>query len=337
MRLFYANNMEVIGMLLADFVIGDPQRFHPVCFIGKLIEVLEGILRALIRLGVNLGISKELVERICGIILTTLTCFITFGLSIIFVICLLRCKGDFLSLFSELIFIIIGGVFIALKGLIKAEKEVESLLIKGNLELARKKLKALVGRDTEKLGEKEIRIAIIESLAENLNDGVIAPIFYLLIGGLPLLVLYKTINTLDSMVGYKSEKYLHFGWFSARMDDLFNFIPARLAGLCIVIGSVFLLGFEPGKRAFKIMLRDGRKHTSPNSGIPEAAMAGALGLRLGGPNYYSGILIEKPYIGDEISAPDSLKVKLAEKLVLLSTGFFFLGGVLIRMVIFSWR
>jgi adenosylcobinamide-phosphate synthase len=145
---------------------------------------------------------------------------------------------------------------------------------------------------------------VVETLAENLSDGVIAPVFYYVIGGLPLAMAYKAINTLDSMVGYKNATYINFGWASARLDDIANYIPARLTGLLIVLSVFVAMLFKKGasardaaSRSFETMRRDGRNHTSPNSGVPEAAMAGALGIRMGGPSTYGGILVEKPYIG----------------------------------------
>ncbi len=332
MKVFYANWWIIAGSLVGDLIIGDPKRFHPVCAIGKLIELTEKFLRTLINFGIKLGFSKAFLEKICGVFLVLIVCSATFSFSLVFVSFLIKlCSFSFYGkMFSEMVLILVASLFIALKSLIKAGKEVENFVLISDLNSARKKLKALVGRDTERLSEKEIRIAIIESLAENLNDGIIAPIFYFIVGGFPFLVLYKTVNTLDSMVGYKNERYLNFGWFAARTDDLFNFIPARLSGLSIIWGSAMLSGLKSVKRAFKIMLRDGRKHMSPNSGIPEAAIAGALGIRVGGPNYYGGVLVEKPYIGEPISEVDNLKVELAQKIVLLSSLIFTILALVLR-------
>ncbi|NCO68147.1 MAG: cobalamin biosynthesis protein CobD, partial [Nitrospirae bacterium] len=163
---------------------------------------------------------------------------------------------------------------------------------------ARKKLSCIVGRDTQNLSEDGVVKAAAESIAENTNDGIIAPLFYLILGGPVLAITYKAINTLDSMVGYKNDRYIHFGWFSARVDDVANFIPARIAGMLIVISS-FLLR-KNFKDSLKTMLRDSKKHSSPNSGISEAAMAGALGIRLGGGAFYQGKFVEKQYIGNDI-------------------------------------
>ena len=171
----------------------------------------------------------------------------------------------------------------------------------------------IVGRDTDDLGEEAVLRACIETVAENLSDGFVAPLFYLAIGGLPLAIGYKAVNTLDSMVGYKNQRYLKFGWAAARLDDIANYIPARITGFSIAAGAlVYFLILPPSKarfshattaarKALAMMLRDGRNHTSPNSGVPEAAMAGALGVRLGGPATYEGSMVVKPYIGDTVS------------------------------------
>ena len=168
----------------------------------------------------------------------------------------------------------------------------------GDLAAARRYLSNIVGRDTAELDEPEIWRATVETVAENTSDGVIAPIFYLILGGPLLAIAYKAINTLDSMVGYRNERYLEFGRASARFDDLVNFIPARITGL-LMVAAAPLLGLS-AKNSWRIMRSDGRNHSSPNSGIPEAAVAGALGIRLGGTNLYAGKPVAKPTIGDAI-------------------------------------
>jgi adenosylcobinamide-phosphate synthase len=169
-------------------------------------------------------------------------------------------------------------------------------LINGDLEGARHFLSRIVGRDTDDLTEPEIWRALVETVSENTSDGVIAPLFYLMLGGPALGLAYKAVNTLDSMVGYRNERYLLFGRASARFDDLANWLPARLTGL-LMVAVAPLVGLS-GKDAFRMMLRDGRNHSSPNSGVPEAATAGALGVRVGGTNRYFGRPVEKPTIGD---------------------------------------
>jgi len=163
---------------------------------------------------------------------------------------------------------------------------------------ARKYLSYIVSRDTSHLQEGEIIRGTVETVAENISDGIIAPLFYLFLGGVPLAMAYKAINTLDSMVGYKNDKYLYFGRVSARLDDVVNYIPARLTVVFVVLSS-YIVG-KMGSRSLKIALRDGRNHNSPNSGYPEAAVAGALGIQLGGDNQYFGKIVHKPIIGDAL-------------------------------------
>ncbi|HLO25804.1 MAG TPA: adenosylcobinamide-phosphate synthase CbiB, partial [Geobacteraceae bacterium] len=171
-------------------------------------------------------------------------------------------------------------------------------LARGDIGEARRNLSYIVGRDSANLDEPEIWRATVETVAENSSDGVIAPLFYLMLGGPPLALAYKAINTLDSMVGYKNEQYLQFGWASARCDDLANWLPARLTGLLMVLAAP-LAGLSM-TRAWWMMARDGHNHASPNSGIPEAAAAGALGVQLGGTNRYFGKPVAKPTIGDAL-------------------------------------
>lgn len=324
MNIFFVDNFIILGAFLVDFIFGDPKKYHPVAFIGKLIENTEKFFR-------KLGFCS----KVGGIFLSlTVTVFVFFA-SLAFMYFLVQFSkiSSVTKSISYGLLIIISSLFIALRGLVDTAQNINELLENNQIAEARLSLKALVGRDTERLSEEQIRIAIIESLSENLSDGVIAPIFYFFIGGFPLLVFYKTVNTLDSMVGYKNEKYIQFGWFSARMDDFLNYIPARITGFLIVISSAVLLDFSTAKKAFQIMLRDGRKHLSPNSGIPEAAIAGALGIRIGGPNYYEGVLIDKPYIGDDLNRVTSEHIKHSQRIVFLSSLLFVLLSVSIRSLV----
>jgi len=184
------------------------------------------------------------------------------------------------------------GVFyeLANRSLIQESYRVISALKKSGLEAGRVQLSYIVGRETRNLNEQQIRTAVLETLAENLNDGVIAPLFFYALGGVPAMMAYKMANTLDSMIGYKSEKYRDFGWFAARFDDVLNFVPARITALLMVV-----LSFS--WRGLVYIFRYGHQHSSPNAGYPEAALAGILNCRFGGPNVYHGILVEKPYIG----------------------------------------
>jgi adenosylcobinamide-phosphate synthase len=189
---------------------------------------------------------------------------------------------------------------LAVKNLKDETKKVYDSLTENDLPKSRKNLSMIVGRDTENLDKESIVKAAVETVAENISDGIIAPMLFIALGGAPLGFAYKAANTLDSMVGYKSEKYYYFGKFSALTDDLLNLIPSRISGLLIVFSS-FLLRYNY-KNSWKIFIRDRKNHTSPNSAQSESAAAGALSIRLGGPNYYNGILVEKPYIGDNLKS-----------------------------------
>lgn len=276
---------------LLDLAIGDPGWLpHPVRIMGSVISRTEMYLRKL-----------KVREKLKGILLVAAIVGITFAGTWFVVHILLRMSltSHFLLFTSYLLLVYLTSTTIAVRELINSAEAVIEAVTNSNIESARKRLSMIVGRDTHNLTEKEILKATMESLAENLSDGVIAPVFYLVVGGLPLAMAYKAINTLDSMVGYKNDRYMHFGWAAARLDDIANYIPARITGLLIVIVS-FLVSRSlfTVHCSLKTMLRDGRKHLSPNSGMPEAAMAGALGIKMGGPSAYRGIVIEKPYIGN---------------------------------------
>lgn len=324
MKILFVESLIIVSAFFIDFLIGDPQKYHPIRAIGRLIEKTEAFLRRI-----------KLNGRFGGFLLFLFVTASVFLFSIIFIYFLnkLSSLSKTTWLFSCIILAVSGSLFIALRGLIDEAKRIDRLLNDGNLSQAKIFLKALVGRDTAHLSPEKIRIAVIESLSENLSDGVIAPLFYFFIGGFPFLVLYKTVNTLDSMVGYKNERYINFGWFSAKMDDIFNYVPARITGMLIVFSSLMVAGFQCAKRALKIMLRDGKNHSSPNSGIPEAAMAGALGLKVGGTNYYGGVPVEKPYIGDELEEVESKHIHVCIKIVILSSFIFVLLSIIIREVI----
>lgn len=268
---------------LFDLIFGDPESLpHPIRAIGKLILFLEKRLR---------GTGTEIKERLKGLLLAILVVGITSGS----VHALLYFTKTVSPSLYWIVAVYLGYTALSIKDLRDKAKAVVFALEKKDLSEARKKLSRIVGRDTERLNREDITRATVESIAENTNDGIIAPLFYLILGGPTLALAYKAINTLDSMLGYKNETYLHFGWASARLDDLANFIPARISGFLISLASL-----NRGKglqEVFEIMLQDGRKHPSPNSGLSEAAMAGALGIKLGGPVSYQGEVLPKPYLG----------------------------------------
>jgi adenosylcobinamide-phosphate synthase len=190
-------------------------------------------------------------------------------------------------------------------------------LERGDIVKARRNLSRIVSRETQGLGPHEIIRATVESIAENIVDGIISPLFYAFLGGAPLALGYKAVNTLDSMVGYKDDRYRYFGWASARLDDLANFIPARISVVILSLASL-ILG-KRGSCAFKIAIRDGGKNPSPNSGIPQAAMAGALEIQLGGLNIYKGKRVLKPKLGQDIQPLSLIHIKEALKIAYLSS------------------
>ena len=268
--------------LLLDLAWGDPRWLpHPVVQIGRMITALESPLR---RMLAN--------ERCAGILLLLLVT----GAAATSAWLLLKGAALFSTLAGMLAAVILSSTCLAARSLHRESALVASALAAGNMIQARQYLSYIVGRDTEYLEEPEIWRALVETVAENTSDGIIAPLFWLSVGGPVAAMTFKAVSTLDSMVGYRNERYLHMGWASARMDDLLNFIPARLTAMLMII-SAPLLGLS-GRHALKITLRDRLKHPSPNSAHPEAAAAGALGVRLGGTSSYSGRTSFKEHIGE---------------------------------------
>jgi adenosylcobinamide-phosphate synthase len=246
-----------------------------------MISLLEKLLRRLVR---N--------ERFGGLLLLVGVV----GTTSVLAVLLLKGACAINSYAGFAVAVVLSWTCLAARSLHRESKPVADSLLAGNLEDARRYLSRIVGRDTEQLEEREIWRALVETVAENTSDGVIAPLFCLMLGGPALGLAYKAVNTLDSMVGYKNDRYFRFGWASARFDDLANWLPARITGV-LMIAAAPLAGLS-GRNALRVMLRDGANHSSPNSGIPEAAVAGALGVRLGGSNRYFGVTVEKPTIGD---------------------------------------
>ncbi|MCP3955074.1 MAG: cobalamin biosynthesis protein CobD, partial [Desulfobacterales bacterium] len=206
---------------------------------------------------------------------------------------------------------------ISVRSLEKAALNVQAALREEGLPQGRAAVAMIVGRETDGLDEAEVARAAVETVAENLVDGVLSPLFYALLGGVPLALSYKMANTLDSMVGYKNEKYRYFGKAAARIDDAANYIPARLSVLFIAAAA--RMTGQQGKSALRIGFRDGRRHTSPNAGFPEAAFAGALGVRLGGPGTYHGRRIEKPSLGEEYGPVRTHDIRRACRLMVVTS------------------
>lgn len=274
----------VLAAVALDLVLGDPRALpHPVVAIGGMISALEAPLR---RIFGN--------ERLAGVALLTIAVGVTYAVAA----ALLHAAYSVSPAAGFAVALYLAWVSLAARSLHMESGKVAKALRRGDLPAARLALSYIVGRETAGLDEPEIVRGAVETVAENTGDGVIAPLFYLMLGGPALAMAYKAVNTLDSMVGYKNERYLHFGWASARFDDLANFIPARLTALLMVLAAP-LCGLSGGG-AWRMARRDGRNHSSPNSGYPEAAAAGALGVRLGGANRYFGEMVEKPTIGDPL-------------------------------------
>lgn len=274
MHLFYNLIVPLLIGFCLDLLIGDPYKLpHPIRFFGYVIARVENHM--------NKGSNRKMK-------------------GVIAVLVLLLCTGGFLMLVFYIVkscqpaYILLSSIFVfyglANRSLINEVLKVEKALSQNGVEAGRKQVQMIVGRDTSQLSQQQIRTAALETLSENLSDGVIAPLFYFALGGVPAMFCYKMVNTLDSMVGYKNERYLQFGWFSAKLDDVLNFIPARITALLMVLVSL-------NAKAALFVLKYGNQHASPNSGYPEAALAGILDCRFGGPNVYHGTLVSKPYIG----------------------------------------
>ncbi|RQW64560.1 adenosylcobinamide-phosphate synthase CbiB [Vibrio viridaestus] len=281
------SSLLFIMAYLIDLMLGDPMNWpHPIRWIGNSISAVERRLRELFAKASELYFAGLLLWLVIvgGSYVVTLA-----------VIWLAYSMSDVLGFLLQLW---LAYTVLATKCLSDSAKLVYDALVSGDIEQSRLKLSYIVGRDTTQLNEKQISRAVVETVAENTVDGVIAPLFYLFIGGVPLAMAYKAVNTLDSMVGYKNEKYGEIGYFSARLDDAANYIPARLSWLCFTLAAK-LINCN-ARQAFKIGWRDRNNHKSPNCAWSEGAVAGALGIRLGGPNVYFGKLVEKPWIGDDV-------------------------------------
>ncbi len=297
----------LLTAVLVDLIIGDPGFIpHPVIIIGKLISTMEEKLRRLAK--------GKYLEKIMGMVLVLLVTGVTYFLTFYFI----RLFFSINYYLGVLLNIWLLAATIALKGLAGAGIGVYNYLKMGDIVSAREATGQIVGRDTEKMGEDEIIRSVIETVAENTSDGIVAPLFFYLIGGTALAMTYKAVNTLDSMIGHLNDRYRDFGWAAARLDDLANLIPARLTGLGFC-AAAFLLGYD-SKRAWRIMRRDAAQHPSPNAGYPEAAAAGALGIRLGGLNHYHGRASFRPYLGEPAKELAREDIKAVVKLMYWNVG-----------------
>ena len=290
------NYLIILGAILIDIMFGWPNIIfraigHPVTWIGKLINFLDKKLN-------NASYSNK-IKKINGLA-TLLIC----SLLVIIISILIE---EFLNqfYFGILISMIIMWPLIAINSMYQHVKNILIKIQDNNINLARKSVSKIVGRNTSKLNKINLIRASIESLGENTSDGIIAPIFWGLLFGLPGIALYKTINTLDSMIGYKNKKYKDFGWAAARVDDLVNIIPSRITGIfyAIVSNNFFF--------TISTMFKDGHKHVSPNAGYPESAIAGALNIKLSGPRFYKNLKRNDPWLNEKGSDPSVKKLKKA--------------------------
>ncbi len=286
-----------------DQMVGDPRWLpHPIRWMGQAIEGAEPLFRRLVR--------SELLAGTLFALSLILGCWALTAL-------LVRTASHFHALVGFGLETILLFYCLSAKSLRQAAREIHQLLARGKVDQARQQVAMIVGRDVEQYQAADIARATVETVAENVVDGVLSPLLFAAIGGAPLAMAYKMVNTLDSMVGYKNPRYLRFGRAAARIDDTANFLPARLSAPLIGLAAS-LLGQTDGRRALATAWSEGANHASPNAGYPEAAFAGALGVRLNGPNHYHGVLVDKPYIGVAFGPVDLGHIQTACRLMTLT-------------------
>ena len=315
LELLWPGPAGALGGLVAEAALGYPAALHrrlphPVVWIGAAISALErrwnqperrpaerrvlGVVTVTLAAG-GAGLAGWLLQRLCAV-----------------------------PPFGLVLFALLASVGLAQRSLHAHVAAVRRALDAGDLQAARRAVGLIVGRDVQALDEGQVAAAALESLAESFNDGVVAPAFWLALAGLPGLFVYKAVNTADSLIGHMEPRWRAFGWAAARTDDLMNLIPARLAGVLIALA---------GRGGYRMMLRDARRHASPNAGWPEAAMAGALGRRLGGPARYDGALVERPGFGDG-PAPEAADLRRGLRLYLAACALLW---ILTAVGALAWR
>ena len=312
------SGLAVLGGFVLDAVFGDPAWLpHPVVLMGKCISKLEKTLRARFP-------KTRQGELLAGAVLAF--CLPVGTFLVTSAVCLLAAKiSPWLGLAVQMFWC---GQALAAKGLVQESRNVYNELVKPDLPAARKAVSRIVGRDTENLTAEGVTKAAVETVAENASDGVIAPLLYMLLGGAPLALTYKAVNTMDSMVGYKNETYLYFGRAAAKLDDVANYIPSRLAAL-LWVAAAALTGSD-AKGAWRIWRRDRRNHASPNSAQTESACAGALGVQLAGPAYYFGEYYPKPTIGDALRPIEPQDILRADHMMYAASVLALVLGLVIR-------
>ena len=306
---------------IVDCIFGDPvYRLHPVRIMGNIISAGDKLLRK--------DNQKKAAAFILGVFLSLLLIALVYIFAFFLLFFLYKIH------FALGIIVEIGFCYqiFAAKALKYESMKVYHELEKNEIQQARLYLSYIVGRDTENLNEEEISKAAVETVAENLSDGVIAPMIFMFIGGAPLGFAYKAVSTLDSMIGYNNEKYACFGKFAARLDDIANFIPARISAILMILATVICK--LNVKQAWKIFRRDRYNHKSPNSAHTESVCAGALEISLAGDNYYRGVLIKKPVIGDALRPAEKNDIRLANKMMYATSWLGLFIGIIIRIVIY---
>ena len=321
--LYYSMPALAAGFIL-DLMIGDPRwLYHPVCLIGNLIAFLEKILRKIFP-------KNHGGELAGGFLIVVLVCLFSGGVPLLVLYYLYR----YLPVAGFVQEVFWCYQLLATRSLKDESMKVYDRLKNGTLDEARYAVSMIVGRDTQSLTEEGVTKAAVETVAENSSDGIIAPMFYMAIGGVWLMFLYKGINTMDSMLGYKNDKYLYFGRCAAKLDDVANYIPARISGWLMVAASAFVK--MDVKNAAKIYRRDRRNHASPNSAQTEAAMAGALDVQLAGNAYYFGKLYEKPTIGDAIRPIEVEDIRRSNHLLYATVILGVIVFMLISAAVRTW-
>ena len=312
------SGLAVLGGFVLDAVFGDPAWLpHPVVLMGKCISKLEKALRARFP-------KTQQGELLAGAVLAF--CLPVGTFLVTSAVCFLAAKiSPWLGLAVQIFWC---GQALAAKGLVQESRNVYGELVKPDLPAARKAVSRIVGRDTENLTAEGVTKAAVETVAENASDGVIAPLLYMLLGGAPLALTYKAVNTMDSMVGYKNETYLYFGRAAAKLDDVANYIPSRLAAL-LWAAAAALTGSD-AKGAWRIWRRDRLNHASPNSAQTESACAGALGVQLAGPAYYFGEYYPKPTIGDALRPIEPQDILRADRMMYAASVLALVLGLVIR-------
>jgi adenosylcobinamide-phosphate synthase len=313
---------ELAVACLLDAAVGDPRWFpHPVRWMGSLVDWCD---RCVYRL-----LLSAAQQRLAGVLLAVI---LPAGVYVAATM-LIWLGSSIDPLWGSAATVLLAWTTLAARDLIDHVVAVQQALQSVSLAEARTAVAQIVGRDTEEMDETDIVRATVETIAESTADGIVAPLFYLVLGGAPLALAYKAINTLDSMIGHLDDRYRWFGWASARMDDAANFIPARITALLLVLSAGVVSRSWPAmQRTWQILLRDGGRHPSPNSGRPEAAMAGALGVQLGGINRYDGLPVERPCLGDPHQPLTRVHIGMALTLMLWTS----LTGVLLGVGWLLW-